>query len=157
LGEGTEFLLDLPLPASVPEVVMPAEKGKAADLRGLRALVAEDNATNRLILGAMLKGLGITATMAVDGEDAVQQWRAGAFDMLLLDISMPRKDGVTALDEIRVMAGAAMPPALAVTANAMAHDIDGYHAAGFDACVSKPIRQDRLAAAIAGAMGLVGA
>ena len=157
-GKGTAFVLDLPLPVSVAAVVpVAAVPEPAVALQGLRALVAEDNATNRLILGAMLKGLGVTATMAVDGEDAVGQWQAGAFDVLLLDISMPRKDGVTALGEIRALAGAAMPPALAVTANAMTHDIDAYLAAGFDACVSKPIRQDRLAAAIAGAMAAVGA
>jgi CheY-like chemotaxis protein/nitrogen-specific signal transduction histidine kinase len=156
LGEGTTFVLDLPLPVSVAAVPVAAVRVPAVALQGLRALVAEDNATNRLILGAMLKGLGVTATMAVDGEDAVAQWHAGAFDVLLLDISMPRKDGVTALAEIRALAGAAMPPALAVTANAMTHDIDAYLAAGFDACVSKPIRQDRLAAAIAAAMGMIG-
>jgi CheY-like chemotaxis protein/two-component sensor histidine kinase len=154
LGEGTEFLLDLPLPAGVPDVVVPVPKVMASNLNGLRALVAEDNATNRLILGAMLKGLGMSATMAVDGMDAVEKWRAGAFDVLLLDISMPRKDGVTALGDIRAMAGGGMPPALAVTANAMAHDLDAYLAAGFNACVSKPIRQDKLAAAIAETLAL---
>jgi CheY-like chemotaxis protein len=156
LGQGTIFEVDLPLlacAAVAPPVVAPALPAPA--LHGLRALVAEDNATNRLILGAMLKGLGMVATMAVDGVEAVALWQTGAFDVLLLDISMPRKDGVTALAEIQALAGQAMPPALAVTANAMTHDIDAYLAAGFDACVSKPIRQDRLAAAIAGAMRLV--
>lgn len=154
-GEGTVFTLDLPLPACQVEKAVASPDVPTRSLQGVRALVAEDNATNRLILGAMLKGLGVVATMAVDGEDAVEKWQSGAFDVLLLDISMPRKDGVTALGDIRAhvaAAGGTMPPALAVTANAMTQDIDDYLAAGFDAYVSKPIRQDKLAAAIAGAL-----
>ncbi|MDP2083613.1 MAG: PAS domain S-box protein [Gemmobacter sp.] len=152
-GKGTVMRLDLPLPMadtapSVPEDT-PAPTPSVA---GLRALVADDNATNRLILKAMLGALGIQATMAEDGAKAVAAFRPGAFDMLLLDISMPEMDGIAALAAIRRMtaeAGLPMPPAIAVTANAMKHQIDGYYEAGFDGYVGKPFRRDDLASMLA--------
>jgi CheY-like chemotaxis protein len=90
--------------------------------------------------------------MAEDGAKAVAAFRPGAFDMLLLDISMPEMDGIAALAAIRRLtaeAGLPMPPAIAVTANAMKHQIDGYYEAGFDGYVGKPFRRDDLASMLA--------
>ena len=128
-----------PLPASFP---------------GLRALVADDNATNRMILRAMLGALGVAVTSVENGEQAVETWRAGAFDILLLDISMPGIDGMTALAQIR--AKGATNPAIAVTANAMTHQIQEYFTAGFDGYVGKPFRRDDLAREIGRIMGALG-
>jgi len=101
--------------------------------------------------------LGVSCTIVEDGDEAVAEWQPGRFDVLLLDISMPRKDGLAALQDIRAKAGAMgaqMPPALAVTANAMTQHVASYGEAGFAACVSKPIRLDHLARAMAQACGL---
>lgn len=153
-GKGTVMRLELPLPMAdtAPDIKAPS-LANLPSVVGLRALVADDNATNRLILKAMLGVLGVQATMAEDGAKAVAQWRPGAFDVLLLDISMPEMDGIAALAAIRrltAQAGVRMPPAIAVTANAMQHQIDGYFNAGFDAYIGKPFRREDLLKALAG-------
>lgn len=154
-GRGTEVIIDLPM----AEISGGRSAGTAAPateigpLRGLRALVAEDNATNQIILRAMLARLGISAIFADDGAQAVAIWEPGRFDVLLLDISMPGKDGVTALRDLQEKAGlAGLPPAIAVTANAMTHHVESYRQSGFSAVVAKPIGLDDLARSIAEAV-----
>ncbi len=154
-GAGTTFTLDLPMPrCDAPRIV--AADAALPDLSGRRVLVAEDNATNRLIVASMLKKLGVAAVMAVDGRAAVEAFAADPeVDALLLDISMPLLDGLGALGAIRVAAaaaGRACPPAIAVTANAMATDVETYLAGGFQACVSKPISLGALARTIQAVM-----
>lgn len=147
-GVGTKVIVTLPLTLVeqplAPSLLPPHEPPEAPfPLAGLRALVAEDNATNRMILNAMLSRLGIKATMVEDGDEVASVWRPGAFDVILLDISMPRKDGISALQDLRTRArhlGADLAPAIAVTANAMTHHIDTYLQSGFAAVVSKPVR-----------------
>ncbi len=152
-GKGTTMRLELPLPmaeAALPAAVVPPPDRPS--LTGLHALVADDNATNRMILKAMLGALGIQVTMTEDGARAVAAWRPGVHDVLLLDISMPEMDGIAALSAIRDQAariGVPMPPAVAVTANAMTHQIEGYYAAGFDGYVGKPFRREDLARVVA--------
>ena len=158
LGTGTVLSVVLPLkdaPASsIGEVADIPTAGRPKQvLSAIRALVAEDNMTNQVILRAMLARLGMVATFVPDGDEAVAAWEKGKFDILLLDISMPKKDGITALAEIREIAGSRpVPPAIAVTANAMTHHLEDYQRAGFAAVVAKPIRLDDLARAIATAV-----
>jgi len=81
----------------------------------------------------------------------VDAWAPGRFDLLLLDISMPVMDGVTALQGIRereAAAGCPETPAIAFTANAMAHQVTEYIMNGFDTHVSKPFRMEDLTRAI---------
>lgn len=108
----------------------------------LRILAAEDNATNRMILTALLAPLDAEMTFAVDGVEAVAAFEPGRFDAVLMDAQMPRMDGLEAArrirDKERAM-GAAPTPIIALTANVMRHQIDDYLAAGMDAHVAKPI------------------
>jgi signal transduction histidine kinase/ActR/RegA family two-component response regulator len=154
-GQGTTVRLRLPAPRlAAPDRAAAADLSPGPDprsLTGLRVLVADDNRTNRRILEAMLSGLGIEVTMAVDGHDACRLYEPGRHDALLLDISMPGKDGISALASLReAEARARLPPApaLAVTANALRHQIDGYLAAGFKGHVAKPFRKETLAQAL---------
>ncbi len=158
LGRGTRIDVELPL----PEVAQgpPSVAVVPQSLVGLRALVAEDNGTNRIILRSMLAGLGIDFVIVEDGDEAVAVWQPDRFDILLLDISMPRRDGVSALRDIQaraLAAGVVCPPALAVTANAMTHHVADYLKAGFAGCLAKPMRLQDLTAAIAGAVFVQGA
>ncbi|MFN4130655.1 MAG: ATP-binding protein, partial [Paracoccaceae bacterium] len=157
-GRGTTVTVTLPMPrvaAAQGQTKAKAEGGPDAppahdQLCGLRALLADDNPTNRLIMRAMLNRLGISVTLVCDGDEAVEMWSPGRFDLVLLDISMPRKDGLTALAEMRQKAGSAgLPPVLAVTANAMAQHLQEYRAAGFAEVVTKPVTLQALATAIA--------
>ena len=159
-GHGTQVTLDLPAPlapdvsAGVPMAAAPDAARR--DLAGLRLLVADDNRTNRRILETMLTALGMQVTLAEDGQGACDRFTPGAFDLLLLDISMPGLDGIGALTCIRaVEARAGLPPvpALAVTANAMQHQIDEYLAAGFDGYIAKPFRKDTLRAVLSQVIG----
>lgn len=141
--KGTTIAITLPLEMATQEIgpVAAQASEKPCSFEGRRILAADDNAANREILSAMLKRLGVSATIVNDGEEAVKQVRNSDFDLILLDISMPVKDGMTALQEIRDLQEAAGKPAtpiIAVTANAMAHQIAEYVIAGFDSHVAKP-------------------
>ncbi len=145
-GEGTQITVDLPLPEA-PEVtvaVAPPDPALSEGLAGLRILMAEDNRTNQLVVKAMLKGSGANLTIVENGRLAVDAAAADDFDLLLFDVSMPEMDGPTALRTImhdRHAAGRACPPALALTANVMAHQVAEYHAAGFQDHLAKPVRR----------------
>ena len=167
-GRGTTVDVFLPLEMAEPAAPTDTPPAPPADppvspaapdiagLRGLRALVADDNATNRMILEAMLSGYGIDTVIVEDGREAVEGWQPGAFDIVLLDISMPGMDGLTALAHLRARmadAGEGHVPILAITANAMTHQVREYLAAGFDGHIGKPVRLDRLGQAIARAVG----
>jgi PAS domain S-box-containing protein len=155
-GRGTHVRLTLPLPvAEITPIAEPVTRLPAAvvpgDLAGLRALVADDNATNRLILKAMLGGLGMSCVIVNNGKEAIECWQPDTFDILLLDISMPEVDGITALTSLAARCheqGTQLPPAVAITANAMAHQVEEYLACGFSAHVAKPFRREDLVDAI---------
>jgi CheY-like chemotaxis protein len=150
--EGTEIRVTLPLPLAAADVAPQRPTGATALPAGLRVLAADDNEINRIVLSRFLETLDISATVVEGGREAIAAGAAGGFDAILLDISMPGIDGVEALAGIRAgeaARGAPPTPALAVTANAMAHQIEAYRAAGFDGHVAKPIRRDDLIAALA--------
>ena len=151
-GAGTRIRVTLPLPeagvdetrpaAAPPSVVLPLDR-----LAGLRILAADDNATNRKILSAMLAHSGMEVVLVADGREAIAISAAQSFDLLLLDISMPLVDGIAALRAIHAghaARGTAPPPAVAITANAMRHQVAEYLATGFHAHVSKPFSRQRL-------------
>ena len=151
-GAGTEVRVALRIPLHEAE---PADRQVEAEhlarLDGLRVLAADDNGTNRLLLEKFLARLGVEVRLAASGEEAVAAADSEAFDVLLLDIRMPDINGDEALRRIRARPAPAHNsdvPAIAVTANAMTHQIDDYLAQGFAAHVSKPIRLEDLAAAI---------
>jgi len=117
----------------------------------LRVLAAEDNPTNQLVLKALLGPIGVDPTVVDDGAQAVQAWSVGEFDLILMDIQMPRMDGLSATRAIRaeeVRSGRARTPIIALTANAMAHQVEEYFAAGMDGHVPKPIDLGALYAAL---------
>ncbi|WGF88305.1 ATP-binding protein [Marinivivus vitaminiproducens] len=115
-----------------------------------RILVAEDNATNRLVVGAMLDGLGCDVTMVEDGQAAVEAAAAGGWDAVLMDLSMPRLGGLEATQRIRALtAPAGGVPVLALTAYAMEDDLGPVLAAGMQGRVTKPVAKAELRAALA--------
>lgn len=153
-GHGTTVRVTLPLPVTdaAPDVVAPtpvaADQGR---LDGLRILAADDNGTNRSVLELMLTRCGAKVTTVDDGLQAVNAWEPGKFDAVLLDIAMPVMDGKGALEAIRAMeaaTGSGRVPIIAVTANAMSHQIVEYLIWGFDSCVSKPLTMSDVTKAI---------
>ena len=115
---------------------------EALEERKLRILAAEDNATNQKVLQAVMEPLDVHLHIVSDGRQAVEAWRAGGFDLILMDIQMPVMDGVEAARTIRAAEaaeGCARTPILALTANALVHQVESYLAVGMDGHVSKPI------------------
>jgi signal transduction histidine kinase/ActR/RegA family two-component response regulator len=142
-GAGSEFLIELPLAWDGPEPSAPetAALSTEREIGALRILAAEDNSTNQLVLRAILQSFGLTPTMVENGRQAVEGWRLGNYDLVLMDIQMPEMDGIAAVREIRTLEArtGGHTPIIAVTANAMKHQVDEYWAAGFDGYLAKPI------------------
>ncbi|MFL5297678.1 MAG: ATP-binding protein [Phenylobacterium sp.] len=154
--EGTRFTVVLPIPRlgdAVPKVEAAgvAALAAAASSRPLRVLAAEDNATNRLVLRTLLSQIGIEPVIAEDGRACVDAWAGEPWDLILMDVQMPVMDGPAAARAIRaseVARGLVRTPIVALTANAMAHQLADYAAAGMDGFVAKPIEAARLFEAI---------
>jgi signal transduction histidine kinase/ActR/RegA family two-component response regulator len=156
-GEGSTFTVDLPLARGVEVLPDALAVGEAEESEGrpLRILAAEDNLTNQKVLRAVLDPLDIDLTITADGAAAVEAWRTGGFDLILMDIQMPVMDGVEATQAIRAeerQRGAPRIPILALTANAMTYQVEQYLAVGMDGHVSKPIELQRLYVAIENAL-----
>ncbi len=112
----------------------------------LRILVAEDNAINQQVAVGLLGKLGHRADVADDGGEAVDLLKAGEYDLVLMDMQMPRVDGLAATRLIRALPGPRAGVAIiAMTANAMASDREACLAAGMDDFIAKPIDRRRLA------------
>ena len=156
LGQGSTFWLEVEADAcAAPHLGQGAAHDDETDaplFAGLRVLLVEDNATNRLIAGRMLEALGARVTTAEDGVQGVAAARQG-FDLILMDIQMPGMDGVEATHRIRALKGpAGAAPILAMTANAMAHQQAAYLAAGMDGAIAKPLSPTALTQVIATAL-----
>jgi CheY-like chemotaxis protein len=154
LGAGSIFTVSFPAP--VADTNAAAEAGDAsvaaAQQNGLRILAAEDNAVNQAVLKAFLDQRGHKTQFANDGLDVVAAFKRGKFDLVLMDISMPRLDGPEAMRQIRFLErelSAGTPtPIIAISAHAMRQQIDEFLEMGFDGYVTKPIRAEYLHAEI---------
>ena len=147
-GVGTKFTVDLTLTLapreevySSPEALAEAEHAK---LRGRRILLAEDNELNAEIAIELLREEGLLIERAADGEECctmLAQAPEGYYDLILMDIQMPRMNGYEAAAKIRGMADVkkAGIPIIAMTANAFAEDRQAALDAGMNAHVAKPI------------------
>jgi two-component system sensor histidine kinase/response regulator len=123
--------------ASAPERSVLVE----TEFERLRVLVAEDNQTNQLVATEVLGRLGIAVDLANDGREAVDMARRGRdrYAAILMDVQMPRMDGLEATRMLREDPAFASLPILAMTANAMRQDLDACLAAGMNDTVTKPI------------------
>ncbi|MBB5745536.1 response regulator [Brevundimonas variabilis] len=112
-------------------------------------LIVDDNATNRVVAQALCEMFGCTSETAEDGVEAVQAAQDRPFDLILMDIKMPRMDGMQATQAIRALDGpASRIPIVALTANADPDDARHYRSLGMAAVVEKPIKPERLRMAI---------
>ncbi|EDM31044.1 multi-sensor hybrid histidine kinase [Roseovarius sp. TM1035] len=152
LGEGSLFWVRLPLPAASAVVgpkprAIVAPAPVSAPLRALDVLVVEDNATNRVVLEGMLTGDGHKVHLACDGIEGVDCAQIRRFDLILMDISMPRMDGREATLHIRASQGPnARTPIVALTAHVRAEDRGDLKNMGFDRVETKPLRREALRA-----------
>ena len=147
-GLGSTFTVRLPLLPAEPPSALPDEVD-AAPAQVLRVLVVDDNAVNRMIAERMIVRLGHGCSTAHDGEDALEQARDGACDVILMDVRMPGMDGLEATRRIRALDGApSTVPIVGLSANAAEQDRTRATAAGMDDYLAKPVRLEALAAAL---------
>jgi two-component system, sensor histidine kinase and response regulator len=135
--------------ASNPEVAPPAA-GRLASRDGLKILVVEDDATNRLLATNILKRNGYAVAIAKDGLEAVAMVSGESFDLILMDVQMPNMNGLEATATIRKLEETSdqRTPILALTAHAMEGDRERCIDAGMDDYLSKPIHARDLLAKI---------
>ncbi len=138
---------DLPL----PETVIPISAGaRGRRPSGRTVLVAEDNATNRLVVQKVLEGAGHEVTVVDNGEQVLDALEQGRFDCVIVDWHMPVMGGLEALKLFRMMEPQGeRTPFIMFTANATREAMEECGAAGFDAFLTKPIEPKRLLAAVA--------
>ena len=151
LGRGSRFEVRLPLEVATGAAAVPSttpDDGGAVDPIGtFRILAAEDNSINQLVLKTLLAQFDLSATFVENGQEAVASWRAAEWDLVLMDIQMPVLDGPSAVRQIReleAVSGRARVPIVALTANAMVHQIDPYFEAGMNDIIAKPIEVHEL-------------
>jgi CheY-like chemotaxis protein len=116
--------------------------------RRLKVLVAEDNIINQRLAIGMLQALGHTGVVVGDGDKALQCLSKLSFDVVLMDVMMPNKDGLQALAEIRAQeqATGARLPVIMATAHTEPGDAARFKRAGADGYVAKPMDAEQLRA-----------
>ncbi|MCE9523033.1 MAG: response regulator [Alphaproteobacteria bacterium] len=160
--QGSTFWFEIPVTvASANETVSISQGFEASRVdealsvlsslgRPLRVLVAEDNATNQLVVRLILEKFDIAPDMAGNGHEALAAVKRATYDVVLMDVHMPEMDGLEATRAIRAMsAPCARVPIIALTANAFDSDVARCRAAGMNAHLGKPFRREDLLIAIA--------
>ena len=145
-GQGSTFWFEVPFAPATRAIVESAPTATARALPRLHGhvLLAEDNAVNEVVAGAMLESFGLRVSVAQNGRQALEAVAAQAFDVVLMDCQMPEMDGFEAARRIRRreaekgVPAAARQTIVAVTANAIEGDRERCLAAGMDDYLSKP-------------------
>jgi signal transduction histidine kinase/CheY-like chemotaxis protein len=120
----------------------PRGAGHAADLAssGMKVLVVEDVEMNVELMRELFRSsFGLDFAVASDGLDAVEKVKHGAFDLVFMDLQLPRLDGIEATRRIRALG--ITVPIVALTANALSEDVERARAAGMDGYLTKPVRR----------------
>ncbi len=155
LGSGSTFTLRIPVEASAISGAAPAAeprtdvppKPRPAPGDRRKVLVVEDDAVSRTLAGKLLESFGYEVESASDGKKAVAAFAPGKFFAVLMDMQMPKMDGIAATLAIRAgeaEAGSPRVPIIALTANVMPGDRERCIGAGMDDFLSKPVRRDEL-------------
>lgn len=147
-GVGSTFSFDITLLRDDSAPKPRWNMATAPDLTGMRVLVAEDHPLSQEIILEMLEDLGCLVEIATDGVEAVECAKAQAYDLILMDMQMPKMDGLAAARAIRALPAYRDKPIIALTANAFVEDRQRCHDAGMNDHVSKPLTSAKLAAAL---------
>jgi two-component system, chemotaxis family, CheB/CheR fusion protein len=150
-GKGSAFSFVVPFQLPRRKVGTNPVPAPPAILAGnlVRVLLVEDNEITRSFLVVILSRQGYIVETAANGEDACDKWGAGAYDLVVMDINLPRMSGTAAMRQIRRREGDGVrTPIIALTAHALAGDREKLLAEGFDGYVPKPVTRGALTAEI---------
>ncbi|MEJ7693474.1 ATP-binding protein [Daejeonella sp.] len=151
LGKGSVFTFQVPylpfqpsLETDIKKSVKPALD--VASLSSLKVLVAEDDKMNIMLISTIFNKWGLAFDVVESGRQAFDYFKRGTYDMVLTDIHMPDGDGISLTKLIRNFAdtGKSSIPILAITANALEKDLEGYMAIGMNDHVVKPFSEEKL-------------
>jgi CheY-like chemotaxis protein len=158
LGQGSTFTVTLPLiRIGDGETDRPTSGDEPTQHQSLNlsVLAAEDNRVNQIVLKTLLNQIGVDPVLVENGAMAVEAWEHGHWDAILMDVQMPVMDGLAATAAIRereAATGRRRTPIIALTANAMSHQVSEYLSSGMDGHVAKPIEARRLFEALEAAL-----
>ncbi|HVX51306.1 MAG TPA: response regulator, partial [Chitinophagaceae bacterium] len=154
LNIGSTFHVELPFKTykHSTEMSQKTEKQSRIINKKVKVLLAEDNDINQLLANKILQHFGFEAKTANNGNEAIQLLLQDDFDVVLMDIQMPVKNGIEAAAEIRAMADAKKRniPIIALTANALKGEEQKYFAVGMNGYLTKPFKEKELYEAISG-------
>ncbi|MDP1912894.1 ATP-binding protein [Brevundimonas sp.] len=155
-GVGSRFWFEAPLPLAeaVQTAAAPVVEVDAGGVP-LRILLADDHPANRKVIEVLLSGASADLICVADGSEALEAFRGGGFDLVLMDMQMPVMDGLTATAEIRACEterGWMRTPVLMLTANAMPEHVEAGRKAGADGHLAKPVTLATLFAGISQVM-----
>ncbi len=147
MGQGSIFAFTLPFAKQAPETS--AEPVERTDLRGLRALVVDDNSTNRKVLHHQLNRWGVDNEMVAGGAAALETLRAAVatehpYDLILLDMQMPEMDGLMLADAINKTPDLGSPRMVMLTSLGERLDTAERSQHGLSACLTKPVKHSQL-------------
>lgn len=145
-GKGSEFVISVSFEATQVNAVKEEETKVENDLsrlKGIRALLAEDNEINREIINLLLEQVGVSLVETVNGKEAYERLD-DSFDILLTDIQMPEMNGYELAKKVRTESQYKNIPIIALTANAFKEDIDKAIENGINEVVTKPINTEEL-------------
>lgn len=136
LGNGTNNELQ--------EVITSKTENEVVDYSRFKILLAEDNKINQKVLEKMMEQFGVSIDLAEDGEVAVEKAKKKSYDLIFMDMQMPKIDGVEATKQIRALDLSSQPYIVALTANVLHEDVQKCLDAGMDEYLSKPVKSDSL-------------
>ncbi len=152
IDKGSVFTFSMPVPLVLSEsdnsqIGLKIDNSSTTPLFKGKILLAEDHSDNRRLISRLLTKLGLTVYVAADGFEALKLYKEHLPEVILMDIQMPKMDGLQAYGALREVG--CDKPIIALTANAMPNEVDEYFSLGFDGYIEKPIDRQLLISTIA--------